>query len=268
MNRQRWRPSSGLLARDEKSAPVSDRRAFAKVRRTEHQYSRQLRQVARHVGEIIDGFPVGNLDVLPALTKALNDYAKLLEPWAQSVAGRMIADVSRRDSKAWEKYSADMGRALRLEIETAPTGLAMREMLAEQVVLITSLPVEAGQRVHDLTIEGLIGGGRAKEIAAEIMRSGEVTKSRANLIARTEVARTASSLTMARAAHVGSVAYVWRTSEDSDVRKEHRKLDGKVIQWDAPPIAGPKGQRYHAGMGPNCRCYPEPIVPEFKAEAA
>ncbi len=49
-------------------------------------------------------------------------------------------------------------------------------------------------RVVKVTFEA-----RASEIAKEIMRSGDVAKSRATLIARTEVARTARVLTQARA---------------------------------------------------------------------
>ncbi|MFX5937705.1 phage head morphogenesis protein, partial [Acinetobacter baumannii] len=80
----------------------------------------------------------------------------------------------------------------------------LQELLAEQVDLITSIPREAGQRVHELTLKGLEDSTRASEIAKEIMRSGEVAKSRAMLIARTEVSRTATSLTQARAQFVGS----------------------------------------------------------------
>lgn len=257
-----------MLASDEAKESGGDRRAFAKVHRAEVQYARQLRSVARHVGAIIRVFPAGDVSALPAMQEALAKYADAITPWAVAIAERMVSDVSRRDKNAWKKYSADMSRALRAEIEAAPTGAALQALLAEQVAYIRSLPIEAGQRVHQLTMEGLLDATRAKEIAGEIARSGEVTVSRANLIARTEVARTASGLVQARAMHIGSEAYIWRTADDSDVRREHARLEGQVIRWDNPPIAGPNGMRYHAGQGPNCRCYPEPVIPEFKAEAA
>jgi SPP1 gp7 family putative phage head morphogenesis protein len=96
-----------------------------------------------------------------------------------------------------------------------------------------------------------------------VQASGDVSKSRATLIARTEVARCGSILTQARCAHVGCEAYIWRTVEDDDVRHDHAILNGKVIYWNAPPIADLRsGTRAHAGQIWNCRCYPEPIIPD------
>lgn len=154
-----------------------------------------------------------------------------------------------------------MSRGLRREIQTAPTGELFQALLNEQVTLIKSLPLEAAQRVHELTIKGLEDSTRASEIAKEIARSGEVAMSRANLIARTEVARTASTLTQSRAEHVGSEGYIWRTSDDSDVRHSHKQMNGKFVRWDSPPTLS-DGTTTHAGQIYNCRCYPEPVLPE------
>lgn len=194
---------------------------------------------------------------------ALNAYAKLIQPWARSVARYMIADVGRRNTKAWHELGTDMGRALKAELDSAPTGLIYGALMDEQVGLITSLPTEAAKRVHRLTRQGLIESTRAEDIAKEIMRTGEVTESRARMIARTEVARTASNLTEARALFAGSEGYIWRTSGDGAVRETHAALEGTYVRWDKPPKADPGLDPYHAGQGPNCRCYPEPVLPNL-----
>lgn len=237
---------------------------FEKARGIEMRYARQLRKVAAEIGRIIDGFPdpVENPGSVHAINEAMDRYSDLLTPWARSVAGRVVAELDAQDRQAWIKHSADMSRALRHEILSAPTGETARFMLAEQVELIRSLPLEAAKRVHELTLKGLEDGTRAKEIAAEIMRTGHVTKSRATLIARTEVARTANTLTMARSMHVGSTSYIWRTARDSDVRPSHRAMEGKSVEWAHPPTLS-DGTTTHAGMIYNCRCYCEPIIPNF-----
>ena len=191
----------------------------------------------------------------------LGKYAEALAPWAERAAAQMLAEVDARDRGMWEQLSDEMSRELRKEIRTAPTGARMQALLQEQVTLITSLPKDAAQRVHELTLAGIEDSTRAKEIAKEIARSGEVSVSRANLIARTEVARTASTLTQARAEHVGSEGYVWRTSGDSDVRHSHKQMNGKFVRWDSPPTLS-DGTTTHAGQIYNCRCYPEPVIPE------
>jgi SPP1 gp7 family putative phage head morphogenesis protein len=231
------------------------------TRRAETQYALKLRRVAQQIGDLINGFPPGDPSVVPTMTDMLRRYAEALTPWAEATAARMLFDVNRRDEAAWAEQAKEMSCALRDELRTAPTGEIMRALLAEQVTLIKSLPLDAAQRVHDLTLKGIEDSTRAKEISKEIQRSGLVSKNRANLIARTEVARTASVLTQARAEHIGSEGYIWRTSNDSDVRHSHREMNGKYVRWDTPPRLS-DGTVTHAGQIYNCRCYPEPVIPD------
>ena len=223
---------------------------------------RQLRSVGVQVGKIIRRLaPQGNVgpDNASLLTKALNAFADRLSPWATAVTTRMQLQVGKYDRAAWIKLGERMGMALGKEIRDAPTGQVLRDYLASQVQLITSLPREAAERVHKYTLQSLVGSMRAPEIANEILQTGRVTQSRAMLIARTEVARTASALTQSRALYVGSEGYIWRTSLDEQVRPSHRKMEGKYVRWDSPPTLT-DGTVTHAGQIYNCRCWPEPVM--------
>lgn len=252
------------------------RKTWLRARRAEQQFARTLRNLANRIGryttEIFD--PNDLTGSSAQVRRLLLNYANTIRPWAQSVARRMVLDVARRDEAFWAERSKTMARSLLNEIKTAPTGAALRERTQEAASLITSMPLEAAQRIERFTLKAMTNSTRAAEVSKEIMKTGHVTKSRANLIARTEVSRTASLLVQVRAEHVGSEGYIWRTSGDIDVRKEHKALAGTFHKWDEPPIAGPKGMRYHAGQGPNCRCYPEVVLSDeapssrFRAEAA
>lgn len=233
---------------------------FNKSRFAETQYAVSLRKVARQVGELIGMFDFSDPGAFARLKEVMRRYAEVITPWAKATSARMLTDVSRRDAKAWAQTSKEMARAIQFEIRTAPTGEALRRLMAENVKLITSIPIEAGERVQKLAIEALSNGSRASEISKEIMRSGEVAKSRANLIARTEAGRAASTFTQVRAEHVGSVGYIWRTAKDSDVRYSHKKMEGVFVPWDKPPTLD--GLTGHAGAIPNCRCYSQVIVPD------
>lgn len=231
------------------------------VRKIERHYERQLRKVARHVGEIIEAFPPGDPAALPSIEHILRAYSATLTGWATVTARRMLEQVEKADATAWAERTREMGQALRDEIRGADTGQVMQLLMYEQVELIKSIPLEAAQRVHDWTIKGIEDATRSKEIAAEILRSNDVAASRATLIARTEVARTASKLTEARATAVGSTHYIWRTVRDGDVRTSHKQMDGKPFEWANPPTLS-DGTTTHPGQIYNCRCYPEPIIPE------
>ena len=262
------RVSSGTS--DRRRETPAQRSKFARVRGAQVEYERKLRRVARTVGAVVrglgEGDPVGSAS---AIREALLRYSAVVSQWARRAAATMLSEVQRRDSDAWASLAKTMSRELNREIQSAPTGEVMRSLMEEQVALITSLPTEAAQRVHELALKSMETGARADEIATEIMRSGEVTASRAASIARTETARASSVLVQARSEHVGSIGYIWRTSRDGDVRPDHKRLEGQFILWSEPPIADLRsGTRAHAGCIWECRCWPEPVVPEFRAEAA
>lgn len=236
-------------------------RQQAKTSRAERQYASALRKVAEQVGHMIGAFPPGDPAHVPTITDMLRRYAEALNGWAIATAGNMLAEVNRQDRDAWRAISQEMSRELRDQIQNTPTGELMRTLLAEQVTLIKSIPLDAAKRVHELTLKGLEDSTRADAIAAEIKRSGEVSASRAMLIARTETARTAATLKQARAESVGSIGYIWRTSGDSDVRQSHKEMNGKFFRWDTPPTLS-DGTATHPGCIYNCRCFASPVLPE------
>jgi len=234
-----------------------------KTQRIEQRYALQLRKVAQQVGSIIQPFTPGDMSQVPTIEQLLKAYSDMLKGWATQTASNMLMDVALRDEQTWQTVAKDLSRGLREEIRNAPTGRVMRQLLADQVDLIQSIPIEAAQRVHRLTLAGLEDSTRFQEIAKEIRNSTGVAESRAVLIARTEVARTSTTLTQARAESIGADSYIWRTSGDSTVRSDHKKLNGKIFQWNNPPVADERsGERAHPGCIYNCRCYAEPIIPD------
>jgi SPP1 gp7 family putative phage head morphogenesis protein len=200
------------------------------------------------------------------LQSQLRKYADVLEPWARSTVMKVGAELALKERASWAKHANLMAASMRRELESAPTGVELQRFMREQVKLIRSLPTEAGERVGKLVLESLSSGRRANEIVQDILRTGEVTKSRANNIARTEVSTASTNLTRVRSESIGSEEYIWRTSRDSDVRLAHRKMEGKVCRWDTPPLLS-DGTRTHAGCIYNCRCWPEPIIPGIRYQS-
>lgn len=84
----------------------------------------------------------------------------------------------------------------------------------------------------------------------------------AKLIARTETAKLQTSIIENRARDVGSIVYVWLSSNDKRTRTSHRDMNGVVVFWrdlltEKPHLDNMYG---NAGEFPNCRCAPQPIV--------
>lgn len=191
--------------------------------------------------------------------QALDRYASMIEPWAESVAAYMLADIDRRNEVQWRQHSKNIARGLRTELYTAPTGLVTQQLLQEQVGLIKSLPRQAAQEVHALVLNNMPTGKRFTELVGPIMQLGARTEARARRIARTETSRAAATFTEARAMAVGSDGYVWRTVGDADVRASHQEMEGRYVRWGQPPTLD--NMKGHAGCLPNCRCWADVVLP-------
>jgi SPP1 gp7 family putative phage head morphogenesis protein len=245
---------------EQRSQRKSQREAFERVRRAEAQYARQLRKIAWHISDLVAAFG-GDPESHAQLVDVLERYAEAITPWATAVAQRMIADVTQRNTRAWEEYTNGLSAALRYQLAHTPIGAVLANSLAESVSLIRSLPLNAAKRVRDLSTGTLYSSARASEVSAEILRTGNVTRGRADLIARTEVARTGSLLTEARARYIGATHYIWTTAGDLDVRPLHKKLANRVFAFNDPPVSGERGERSGPGQIYNCRCVAMPVIP-------
>jgi SPP1 gp7 family putative phage head morphogenesis protein len=266
---------------------------FAKAHKAATSYGAALRKYAQQIAQIVEHFSVNGLvppHVQPELNEALRRYTLGIQPWATRAAARMVAEVNRRNLTAWNAHAELMSSELRKELATAPVGAEVERLMAQQLELITSLPMDAAQRVHEATLEALEAGGRYQgrsaiehgwdpdrqawtrgepelktELEAALARAHpDATKqwlfNRATLIARTETARTASVLTQARAQHVGAESYVWKTAGDWKVRASHQRLNGSVQNWAEPPLCDPPDHHAHPGTIWNCRCVALPII--------
>lgn len=229
---------------------------FATAQRAEIAYMRDLRRVVAQIRSVIKvGMTPDQMQMI------LRNYSSILDPWARAVAEKMVARIAKDDLRAWNAKAADIGRNLRHELANSPIGEQTILLVNEHVHYIKQIPLDAADRIQKITTEAMFKGTRAESVMHDIMQTADVTESRALLIARTEIANAASVLVEARSRHVGSSQYIWRTVGDGTVRDSHKKMDGRVIDWDSPPEVEP-GKFYHAGRFPNCRCFADPILPD------
>lgn len=237
----------------------------------ERNFYRALKRVAQASGHIVDQHVNGaTLEDEKEMQRSLEAYSKKLEPWARRQSAKLLEQVSKSNRRAYSNKSKAIGTALKLNVAEANVGVAARALMAEQVALIKSIPLEAGARAQAIAMNGALTGVRAApddETIAEIQKqlglSTEVATSRAQLIAVTETARANATLNQARAVSVGSGSYRWHNSGDGAVRDSHRiykgrKMQGQIFSWDNPPTLS-DGMTGHPGTFPRCRCFAEPI---------
>lgn len=203
------------------------------------------------------------------ITARITRGTEFLQKFAWSASQRMVTGRYAAGARTWRgaaRASMEGDKiyaALRSEL-TGPVGRRVRELIASNAKLITSLPKDIADHLVSEIANRQQEGERAEINLPVLLR--HVTRTRAALIARTETSKATSALTRARAEELNLGWYVWRTSEDSRVRLSHRRMDAVVVPWDSPPapelLAGEKSNagHYNAGEVWNCRCYAEPLL--------
>lgn len=131
--------------------------------------------------------------------------------------------------------------------------------------LIKSIKTDYIKQVEQVVTEAVVSGMRAETLEKSIRERGEVSESRAKLIARDQVGKLTGQLDKVRQQGLGLTGYIWQTVNDNRVRDLHESRQGVSFSWDDPPRKTPDDGA--PGEPINCRCYAEPDVESLLQQA-
>jgi len=233
--------------------------------------------------------------IFPAWTRLVNLYSaritRLLlqnigeEPWerlvrttqfqkaAREVAEAMVTNLADVNARSWREAAMKSGKgrkiyeALQQEIQSANLRPALLQIANRNAELIQSVPAKVAQQITKHAQTLYEEGRRPEEIQRELkLVAPRLSRSHAELIARTEVSRSESQITEIRAKNIDIPCYQWWTSQDKRVRASHRHMHNVIVFWNDPPdpekligLTSNPGH-YHAGCTYRCRCLELPIV--------
>jgi SPP1 gp7 family putative phage head morphogenesis protein len=208
----------------------------------------------------LDGVPSGTVTPINKAKASLGG----LDKWARKMAG--LAAESNRDTVD-ERLAREIHRAIGVDVSAllqanGPLLQSMQRATEANVALITSIPEQYFDRVYSTITDGWVKGLRWESLVEQIQRDGDVTESRAKLIARDQTVKMNSDFNRERQQQVGIEKYEWSTSQDERVRTSHADVDGRTFRWDEPgPVPGAvAGEPCHPGIDVNCRCVAIPVV--------
>ena len=107
-------------------------------------------------------------------------------------------------------------------------------------------------------LSSVSSGKTTTRIVKEIQKAYGVSKRRAELIARDQIAKLNGQIQRAQQLDAGIQEYIWYTVGDVRVRQRHQELNGKKFNWNDPPDVG-KGRKCHPGEDYQCRCVGRPV---------
>lgn len=184
----------------------------------------------------------------------------LLRRWSQQMVGHV--------NEVQKKNMVRVGQSADLEIEPlmrdGELSPYFNNVVDENVGLIRSIPLEKIPSFKNNLVFSITQDLPQDHLRQIIQANFNVTKGKARLLARDQVNKLNGRLDQYRQQQLGGKRYIWRIADDERVREDHRKLEGKIIEWAYPPITDKRtGRRNHPGQDFQCRCHPEMILDDI-----
>ncbi len=186
-----------------------------------------------------------------------------------------IIDKFRKDLNVSKVKLADNLRVNILSDNNRTINKLLNSWISTNTRLIKSIPVEMLDDVALVINYGFSNGSSIRSIQEQLQIKFKISKNRAALIARDQIAKLASDVLRHESLEIGAENYIWATSHDDRVRASHRVLDGKICSWNDPNIyknsvsdtkwlnrASIGGVLKHVGQDFQCRCSARIIIPQ------
>lgn len=104
-------------------------------------------------------------------------------------------------------------------------------------------------------------GFRAERLISDIQSERRVSFNKAKFLAKQETSLMVSKYRQMRYEEVGVKKYMWSTARDPRVRKDHKELQGKIFDFDHPPVTDHHTMaRNNPGEDYGCRCVAIPVL--------
>ena len=243
---------------------------WAPRRRVERNYAWAIARLIRRRTEILS-----KVTTPEEYLKALRDYAlsELFRQDAYGLAGKMVTQLFHDGERSWRAAARKGSRGreiyemLQKEL-SGGIGYAYHDTIRNNAQYITTLPDTLAKISTGIAARAQTQGKRPEEVVRYMLAAfPDMTKTHAQLIARTEISKASTALTRARSEECGFDWYIWRTADDGNrVRDSHQLMEDVLVRWSDPPSPERLNREkreygaYHAGETFNCRCHPEPLI--------
>lgn len=199
-------------------------------------------------------------EIEASLRGADGDFALI----AKKIERRTAAEQKQIFASIRSLDPAKVDKLVKLSMRSAPgIGRKIDTFRKRNVRLIKSIGQEAVGRVAKKLREAEDKGWHRDRLRKEIQAVADVSRSKADLLARDQVLKLNGQITEERQTQAGIEEYQWSTSSDERVRPMHDDLDGTIQQWDDPPVTNDAGDTNHPGGDYSCRCVAIPILPKL-----
>jgi SPP1 gp7 family putative phage head morphogenesis protein len=245
------------------TASLAKRRAAARIVSTgldpvERRYVRALRTVARDAAAEYVRALASDVKAMAREDSASSKIQELRVMFEVALA-KVVGPLFDRHARDVVRVNALALRSLGVRsITSLGIGEEVAKRRQENVDLVVQAHRAYADSVQDIFTDPESFGLRVEVLQARLLERGDVSESRAELIARDQTLKLNGQITQLRQTGAGVSEYIWSTSRDERVRDSHRVLEGQRFSWSSPPEVGHPGEDYQ------CRCVALPVIEDLE----
>lgn len=275
-----------ILARKQGRLKSRNRRIrpIKQSKRTEVWYRERLNSVIDEMSQVIiaelenptlnDATSTPPLSITAKLSRAIQKVASM--SIAELATRLSLGLVNRANQQNKDRLLKTYKNAFDIDLSGLLSDEAIRDDMAravkENVDLIKSIQTDFINDIGEKVFSNLVGGGRHENLVSLIKERGNISKSRAKLIARDQTAKLNAALNESRHRSLGLDLYEWGGSGDERERESHLKLNGKLCKYSDPTVYSDDGGKtwkkrksigaYEGAPGTDfqCRCVSLPYI--------
>lgn len=217
----------------------------------------------RRESEIVgDASPAVELEEV--LTKTMRRWDDEFDELADTVAERFVRETNSLVVVALLAALRDAGFR-RIPIRnTRRTNSIIQSIIKEIVALIKSIPRQYHTQVEGIIQRSLQRGRDLDYVASELVKRFNVTRHRAEFIARDQTNKATQAITAARWQDLGVDEGIWvhNAGGSKSYRETHVAFSGKRFSLSQGLYDSAVGYYVMPGELPNCKCTFRGVVPE------
>jgi len=179
---------------------------------------------------------------------------------AEALAKGVSDSTARQLGESLKDVSG--GVTLKTNVISGRVAEVMAAGVKENVSLIKSIPAEYFQKIEGDVMRSITTGRGMADLVPDILKHGQSTKKRAELIARDQTSKATTAINRTRMQGLGIKQFEWlHSGGGKEPRPLHVQLDGQIFDLDKPPVIDERtGERGLPGQLINCRCRMVPVV--------
>lgn len=223
-----------------------------------------LRQVIDHLGAAVLGMGLARFAKQTTRTDAADGSGPAIPGATAIVKGAKARARAASPGIALkvERHSQNEFKRLGISLSKAEPGFGhlIDDWRQQNVERVTSLVEFERDQLLDILSKG--SNKTVADLRDTIEERLEVSRNKADLLARDQVLTLNSQISHERMRAAGIDEAYWVSAGDERVRESHAEMDGELFEIDDPPEVD--GEKVLPGEPVNCRCISCPRLPELE----